>query len=265
MSRDITVLTGYNGFIGKNFLRKIGECETVEQETCWHWLESFKDWHRVKQVIHQGAISSTVCTDVELIHQCNTRFTILLFELCAKHDVPVIKYASSASVYGMQDKTINPLNFYAISKVQVDYWVQQNIHRFPVIQGFRYFNVFGDGEEHKGDQSSPVSKFRKQIAERGYLELFENSHLYERDFVCVDDVVDLVLQNDKPSGIYDLGTSKTQSFQTVAESVVRRFGGEIRYIPFPEQLLGKYQTHTCAEPIWGSHQFKTIDEYLAGC
>ena len=49
----------------------------------------------------------------------------------------------------------NPLNYYAISKLQIDYWVQDNIDEFSLIQGFRYFNVYGDGEGDKGDQAKP--------------------------------------------------------------------------------------------------------------
>ena len=36
-----------------------------------------------------------------------------------------------------------------ISKLTVDYWVQDHIKEFKHIQGFRYFNVYGEGEEEK--------------------------------------------------------------------------------------------------------------------
>ena len=124
--------------------------------------------------------------------------------------------------------------------------------------------MYGDGEEHKGNQASPVSKFAKEIEETGKLKLFEGSQDFLRDFICVDDIVDVVLNNNKDSGIYDLGTSAPVSFQYVAECCIKKYGGDIEYIPFPDHLVGKYQTYTCAKKEWSNHKFKTIKEYLLG-
>ena len=107
-----------------------------------------------------------------------------------------------------------------------------------------------------------VSKFTKQVKDTGALKLFEGSDKFLRDFVCVDDVVDIVLNNDKPSGIYDLGTSNPISFQEVGELVAEKYSGIIKYIPFPEHLKGKYQTYTCAKKEWGDYKFTTVEEYL---
>ena len=148
------------------------------------------------------------------------------------------------------------------SKATVDYWVLDNMDKFEQIQGFRYFNVYGEGEEHKGDQASPISKFTKQARENDIIKIFEDSEYAFRDFVCVDDVVDIVLNNNKPSGIYDLGTSNPVSFQHVAECVAKKCGGEIEYIPFPDHLKGKYQAYTCAKEEWGDYKFITVEDYL---
>ena len=258
----LTIVTGSSGFIGGHFARRLLSVIPVEQEGCWEWLESFDRWGEVGLIIHQGAISSTIERDIGLIHRYNVAFTLALFERAIEHGIPV-QYASSASVYGNLQGVVNPLNFYAISKLQIDYWVQDNMHRFSRIQGFRYFNVYGDGEDHKGDQSSPVSKFRRQIQERGYLSLFEGSDQFLRDFVLVDNVVDLVLDNPLPSGIYDLGTSQPVSFAHVAQCVASRFGGNIREVPFPDHLKGRYQDYTCARSSWGNYKFQTIEEYLS--
>ena len=258
------ILTGYEGFIGKAFERTldIENLYRIGQGGADLFLEQYEDWDKVDLIIHQGAISSTVETDLNKIHKYNVDFSIKLFEKAIEHQIPV-KYASSASVYGSTQGNINPLNYYAISKVQVDYWVLDNIDKFSHIQGFRYFNVYGDGEEKKGDQASPVSKFTKQIKESGKLKLFEGSDKFLRDFVCVNDIVNIVLTNDKPSGIYDLGTSNPTSFQHVAECVANKYDGEIEYIPFPDHLKGKYQDYTCAEKEWGSYAFTTVEDYLA--
>lgn len=255
------ILTGSKGFIGRNFLKNLNDVIEIDQNNCWTFLQDFVDWDNVEMIIHQGAISSTIERDINKIHSWNVDYTLLLFELAIQHGIPV-RYASSASVYGNQQGIFNPLNYYAISKLQIDYWVMDNIDKFSSIQGFRYFNVYGDGESDKGDQASPVSKFTKQIKETGKLKLFEGSDKFLRDFICVNDVVDIVLNNDKPSGVYDLGTSNPVSFQHVAECVSKKYNGQIEYIPFPDHLRGKYQDYTCAKKEWNNYQFMTIEDYL---
>ena len=267
MKKDMIILTGDEGFIGKKFLEKLSGKNVikVEKRNSWHF-RSFNEWDKVELILHQGAISDTTCTNLKAINHFNVEFSEWIFEQAIKYKIPV-KYASSASVYGHLNKEnlINPLNYYAISKVIMDYWVLDNMDRFELVQGFRYFNVYGDGEEHKEDQASPVSKFTKQIKETGVLKLFKGSDRYLRDFVCVDDVVNLVLENDKEeSGFYDLGTSNPVSFAQVAQWVVDKYGGEIEEVPFPDHLKGKYQEYTCAKKEWGDYKFKTIPEYLEG-
>ena len=261
------ILTGSKGFIGKKFLnilQKQGkEVVEVEKNDSWHWRKTFYNWKEVECIIHQGAMSSTTNTNLKQIFTFNIEFSEWLFEQAAKYEIPV-KYASSASVYGNEQGIINPLNYYALSKVTTDYWVQDNMDRFPLIQGFRYFNVYGDGEDNKGNQASPISKFAKEIEETGKLKLFKGSEKFLRDFICVDDIVKVVLDNKKGSGIYDLGTSNPVSFDHVAQCCIKKYGGEIEYIPFHDHLKGKYQTYTCAKREWGNRKFKTVKEYLLG-
>lgn len=255
------LLTGSDGFIGRAFRKRIDDALSFDIEDCFDFLYDFKDWDNIETIIHQGAISSTIEKDVEKLYRYNVLYSIMLFQKAVDFGIPV-KYASSAAIYGNQTSA-NPLNQYALSKLQVDYWVNDNIDKFSLIQGFRYFNVYGDGEESKGDQASPVSKFAKQIVESGRLRLFKGSSEFYRDFVCVDDVVNIVLNNDMGSGIFDLGTSSPVSFQHVADSVIRKFGGEIEYIDFPERLNGKYQLYTCAKKEWPNYKFMTVEEYLS--
>ena len=256
------ILTGANGFIGKNFKSKLDNVVELDQHNCWQFLREFEEWDKVSLILHQGAISSTIETDINKIHKWNVDYTLLLFEFAIKYGIPV-KYASSASVYGNLQGIFNPLNYYAISKLQIDYFVLNNVDKFKSIQGFRYFNVYGWGEDHKGDQSSPVSKFTKQLQDTGSLNLFEGSDKFLRDFIWVGDLVEVVLNNNRSSGIYDLGTSNPVSFQHVAECVVNKYGGNINYVSFPQHLVGKYQNYTCAKFEWTEYQFKTVKEFLS--
>ena len=256
------IVTGSKGFIGQNFLKalKDKEIKEVEKNDSWHFRQSFKDWNKVELILHQGAISHTTSTNLKALQHFNVEFSQWILQQAIKYQIP-IKYASSASVYGHTLTDMNPLNYYAISKLTVDYWIQDHINEFSFIQAFRYFNVYGEGEENKGDQASPISKFTKQVKEDGKIKLFEGSDKFLRDFIFVDDVVDIVLNNDKPSGFYDLGTSNPTSFQEVGELVAKKYNGTIECIPFPEYLKDKYQKYTCAKKEW-DYKFTTVKEYL---
>jgi len=255
------ILTGSSGFIGQNFLKQLQEpVIKVEKNDAFKFLSSFDKWNEVSLILHQGAISSTTERNISTLHHHNVAFTLQLFNYAIQYQIPV-KFASSASVYGNTNNQINPLNYYAITKLQIDYFIQDNLDKFSSIQSFRYFNVYGPHEDHKEDQASPISKFTKQVKETGKLKLFEGSDKFLRDFVCVDDIVNIVLNNEAPSGIYDLGTGKPISFQEVAELVVQKEGGEIEYIPFPEHLQGKYQTYTCANNQF-DYEFMSVADYL---
>lgn len=178
-----------------------------------------------------------------------------------KHSIP-IKYASSASIYGNCFPSYNPINLYALSKLQVDMWVENNINRFIHIQGFRYFNVFGDGEENKGAQASPISKFRSEAKESSKIRVFKGSEDFRRDFIWVEDIVNIVLGNARGSGIYDLGSCNSMSFKEIASLISRKFGGEIVEIEFPLGLKEQYQLVTKSEDSWENYKFKTVKEFL---
>ena len=49
------------------------------------------------------------------------------------------------------------------------------------------------------------------------------------------------------SGIFNVGTGLSQSFNDVANAVIKwNKKGKIEYIPFPEELIGSYQSYTQA-------------------
>ena len=157
------LLTGHKGFIGTNFhkfLPKESEILLVEKEDSFQFLKEFQKWNTITLVIHQGAISNTLETNEKQINSYNYEFTIELFKKFINSST-VIKYASSASVYGNSKNGYDPLNLYSKSKLDIDNWVIENIDYFNQIQGFRYFNVYGENEysKIKLNQSSPISKF----------------------------------------------------------------------------------------------------------
>ena len=257
------LVTGSKGFIGKRLIKTLDwDVLPLDFNNHMEIFDSDFPWRSIKQIYHLGAISSTTETNIERIYNLNIKYSISLFEYAIEHQIPVT-YASSASVYGNSSSyKINPLNYYALSKATIDYWVQDNIDRFSNIVGCRFFNVYGDGEEHKGSQASPIHQFTKQAKENGVIKVFEGSEEFVRDFVYVDDAV-ICMSMKNESGIYDVGTSNPVSFSYVADLVSRKYDVPIETIPFPNNLLGKYQHYTCARKHY-NHKFVSLKQYMDG-
>lgn len=242
------LITGYKGFIGSNamaYFTKLGhECIGYE------WGDGEVDVSKVDWVMHFGAISDTTYTNVEQLLLQNYTFTKTLLNECDWYKVP-IQIASSASVYGIHNKTFKetdypaPRNYYSFSKYLVEEY--SNTMFNSLVQVFRYFNVYGDGEDHKGDQASPYHKFTKQAID-GEIVIFENSDRYKRDFIHVNDILDyhhkFMKIND--SGLWNLGSGRAVSFEKVARNIASDYNTSIRYVPMPENLKASYQEYTCA-------------------
>ena len=246
------LVTGHNGFIGKNIVPSLeADGHTV---SLFEWGDEFPDLYacNIEQVIHLGAISSTTEKNVEKIMTQNYQFSVELLRLCETLGIN-FQYSSSASVYGLnksftETSPVDPRTPYAWSKYMFERYVQSKTWDIKV-QGFRYFNVHGPHEEHKGTQASPHHQFTKQAKETGIIKVFENSNNYFRDFVPVLNVVNahkLFLTVDD-SGLWNVGTGTATSFQQVANDISNEFEATITYIPMPDNLKHSYQTYTCAD------------------
>ncbi len=237
------------------------------------------DRGEVQAVLHQGACSDTMEHDGRYMMDNNYRYTARLFRYCQDHEIPLV-YASSASVYGANTRFLEepscelPLNVYGYSKLAFDQHFRQRAQdaglAAPCV-GLRYFNVYGPREQHKGRMASVAFHFFNQYREQGRIKLFEGCDGYgdgdqRRDFVSVEDVVRVnlwFLEHPEISGIFNLGTGRSQTFNDMAVATInaiRATRGEdeltleemraakmIEYIPFPEALRGKYQSYTEAD------------------
>jgi ADP-L-glycero-D-manno-heptose 6-epimerase len=252
------LITGYKGFIGQNMVKALADHEL----SLYEWGEPAYDLADLDMVIHLGAISDTRCQDWAALKQQNVDFTTTLMERCQKHGIP-LQIASSASVYGLNNTTfkesdpVDPANMYAWSKVLVEQYFHEITPTAPV-QLFRYFNVYGPHEDHKGDQASPFHKFREQ-AKIGTIKIFEGSADFKRDFVPVQTVIDVhkAFFNVPQSGIWNVGTGIARSFLSVAEEV----GGPIVAVPMPSDLKLTYQRYTQAD-LGELH--KALENIVAG-
>lgn len=232
---------------------------------------------KIEAIFHQGACSDTTERDGRYMLDNNYRVSLELLDYAQAQKIPLI-YASSAAVYGAGPDYVEdpqyekPLNVYGYSKLLFDQIVRRRLDDLtaPVV-GLRYFNVYGPQEQHKGRMASVAFHNMQQYQSEGHVRLFGGWQGYadgqqQRDFIAVQDVVAVNLHffdNPQVSGIFNCGTGRAQPFNDIARTVVntmRVLAGQhaleldelvaqqyLRYIPFPDDLKGRYQSHTEAD------------------
>ena len=279
-ARGITDIVAVDNLTKADKFRNLVDCEIaeyVDKKDFLDVVESGELGGDVAAVFHQGACSDTMETDGRYMMENNYRYSLSLLEWCQEEAVPFI-YASSASVYGdgkifKENRECEaPLNVYGYSKFLFDQAVRPRLDEASAqIVGFRYFNVYGPRENHKGRMASVAYHFYNQYRANKKIMLFEGTDGYahgeqRRDFVSVEDVVNVnlhFLDHPEASGIFNLGTGRSQTFNdvavaslnaclaldgrpalTLAEMKSQRL---IEYIPFPDALKGKYQSFTQAD------------------
>jgi len=242
------------------------------------------DFGKVQAVFHEGACSATTEWDGQFIMRNNFEYSKELLQWCQNTGAHFF-YASSASVYGLGENGFRetracekPINMYAYSKFQLDQYVRRLEGQLKhQVVGFRYFNVYGPREAHKGAMSSTPFHFNNQILANGVARLFAGTEGYadgeqKRDFVFVDDCVAVnlwFLDHPDKSGLFNLGTGPAQTFNDVANAVLKWHQyGQIEYIPFPEHLTGAYLSYTQADisalrPIRYDAPFHSVEEGVA--
>jgi ADP-L-glycero-D-manno-heptose 6-epimerase len=236
-----------------------------------------REFGRVDVVLHQGACSDTMEQNGRLMLDSNYRCSRNLLDACQAQGTRLL-YASSAAIYGgsstFRERTEfeRPLNVYGYSKLLFDNVVRSRLGGMALqVAGFRYFNVYGPREQHKGRMASVAFHNYGQFRDTGSVRLFGAYGGYgageqQRDFVHVDDVVAVnlwFLERPDRSGVFNLGTGRAQTFNEVACATVnacRALRGEgalpleqlvarklVQYVDFPAALIGRYQCHTQAD------------------
>lgn len=235
---------------------------------------------RVEAVFHEGACSSTTEWDGRYMMRNNYAYSKALLHWCLARKAAYI-YASSASVYGAGRvfKEVReheePLNMYGYSKFLFDQYVRRILpNARSQIVGFRYFNVYGPREQHKGNMASVAFHLNRQVQDTGKVKLFEGCDGYgngeqRRDFIYVGDAVDVnlwFLDHPDQSGIFNVGTGRSQPFNDIARAVIAWHGrGELEYVPFPDHLRGRYQSFTEADisalrAVGYDKPFRTVEQ-----
>lgn len=301
------IVTGGAGFIGSNIVKElnnrgrddiivvdnlkngvkfknIADCEIADymsKEDFIDHINANKPFsNKIDAFFHEGACSSTTEWDGKFIMENNYEYSKSILHYCLQHQISYL-YASSASVYGggsvfkEQREYEEPLNMYGYSKFLFDQYVRRILPTAKSqIVGFRYFNVYGPREQHKGSMSSVAFHVNNQLHESDSAKLFEGCDGYgngdqRRDFVYVGDTVAVNLwfmDHPEQSGIFNLGTGRSQPFKDVAHAVIDwHKKGKVEYIPFPEHLKGRYQSFTEADisalrAAGYKAPFKTVEE-----
>lgn len=245
--------------------KNIVDCKILDYQDKEDFLTHIKNEipfsEKIEVIFHQGACSNTTEWNGAYMMRNNYEYSKILFHYCLEEHIPFI-YASSAAIYGNsknfseEPKNEKPLNIYGYSKLLFDQYVRRFLPNLKSqVVGLRYFNVYGPHEEHKGKMASVILHSNEQILQNNKIQLFAGCDGYNngeqlRDFVFVEDVVNVNLwfwQKQGLSGIYNVGTGKAESFNTMAHALLAWHKcGEIEYIPFPEKLRGHYQSFTQA-------------------
>lgn len=290
------VVTGAAGFIGSNIIaglnaRGISNIIAVDELTQGDKFRNLADlqiadyvdaddfylnfaeglYGKVDAIFHEGACSDTMEHNGKYMMDNNYEVTKQLFAACQAQGTRLL-YASSAATYGGSDtfkespEFEKPLNVYGYSKLLFDQYTRRALgqrlqNATTQVVGFRYFNVYGPREQHKGRMASVAFHQFHQFHKEGKVKLFGEYGGYGpgaqmRDFVSVDDVVAVnlwFLDHPQQSGIFNLGTGRAQPFNDVAHAVISSLQPQataqaaIEYIPFPDALRGKYQSYTQAD------------------
>jgi ADP-L-glycero-D-manno-heptose 6-epimerase len=245
----------------KNFFnKKYSKC--IERSEFLTWFETNpKD---VSFIYHIGARTDTTEFNVDIFNELNLNYTKSIWKTCASNKIPLV-YASSAATYGLgefgYDDTekniplLKPLNPYGDSKNDFDKWAILQNETPPKWIGFKFFNVYGPNEFHKGRMASVIFHSYNQIKEKGFVKLFR-SHNPKftdggqlRDFVYVKDLVEVLYYsytNSLKSGIYNLGSGKARTFLDLATSTFNALNKpvNIEFIDTPIDIRDKYQYFT---------------------
>ena len=285
------ILTGGAGFIGSCFLWKLNSegiddvvvVDHLGEKDKWNNLlgKRFKDYiqkdsflklaeenklGKVSHVIHMGACSSTTETDSNFLYENNYEYSRKLALFCFKNNVPFM-YASSGATYGNGEfgyddadattYSLKPLNAYGFSKQLFDLWLLNN-KLVSKATGFKFFNVFGPNEYHKGDMRSVICKKFDDVRNGLPMKLFKSYRKdimdgeQKRDFVYIKDTVEVMwyfFKNPKKTGIFNLGTGVARSWNDVAKAMFKSLAKEpkIEYYEMPDNIRPKYQYFTEAK------------------
>jgi ADP-L-glycero-D-manno-heptose 6-epimerase len=230
-------------------------------------------------LVHLGATCSTRAVETPALWRNNVEFSIALINFYEKH-CPVL-FASTAAIYGgtfgTADKyhefmQIDPMRLspYAWTKYAVEQAVAKPARNY--VLALRFFNVYGEHEEHKGNMISFPGMVWRRLEETSEVVVYDSSNLFPdqpnaRDFVHVEDCCSLMLNllrteglmsrvmplTDARFAVLNVGTGEAVPLETVAQTVAAEYSSrterEVNVIKsfMPSTWRDTYQPYTCAD------------------
>ncbi|GHT39101.1 ADP-L-glycero-D-manno-heptose-6-epimerase [Endomicrobiia bacterium] len=249
----------WKNLIGKNYY------DYIQKNDFFNTVIS-RQAQKPQAIVHLGACSSTALSDADYYIKNNYEYSKVLALWAFELRVPFV-YASSAATYGNGElgydddiskiRNLSPLNMYGFSKHMFDLWLLNNNYTDRAT-GVKFFNVFGPNEYHKGDMCSMICKNFDDVLDKGIIKLFKSYNTnypdgaQRRDFVYIKDVVNVLwflLKNPSKTGIFNLGTGKSRTWNDIAKSMFIVAGKKVNmeYIDMPDSLKSKYQYFTEAK------------------
>jgi len=219
-------------------------------------LKKLETEYNFDYIFHEAAISDTTALEQDLMIKTNLNAYNDLLDMAIVHGASMI-YASSAATYGNAPSPQSvgcedPANVYGFSKLSMDYLSREYAKKREVIQkninivGLRYFNVYGPREYFKNTTASMVLQFGHQLLAGKNPRLFEGSDKILRDFIYIEDIIQANIKAMQPgiSGVFNVGTGKARSFQSIVDILQRELGTNATYEYIPNPYIGSYQFHT---------------------
>ena len=145
-----------------------------------------------------------------------------IVEQCRRCKIEKLIYASSSSIYGLNekipfsvnDKTDYPVSLYGATKKSNELVAHAYSHLYGLKTiGLRFFTVYGPW----GRPDMAYFSFTKKIIEGRKIEVFNHGNM-QRDFTYIDDIVDGIrnsIEKDFNFEIFNLGNSKSENLMTM--------------------------------------------------
>jgi ADP-L-glycero-D-manno-heptose 6-epimerase len=284
---DPILVTGAAGFIGTRFVESCHLAGTpvisvdhrthfdtrpehtatsygliVDRDALFDWLAAERP--PLAGIVHLGACTDTTETDEAYLTRVNVDYSKALWRYATEARLPFV-YASSAATYGDgalgydDDEALTarlvPLNAYGRSKLTFDAWALAQTETPPAWSGWKFFNVYGYGERHKGQMASVVLHAYDQLRRGEPISLFRSHREgiadghQARDFVDVADVIAVLrfaLETPVARGIFNLGTGTARTYLDLARAVCFSLGSaeHIAFVDTPLAIRDKYQYFT---------------------
>jgi len=247
-------ITGGKGFIGSNLVEEFkkdpkNKVVVYNKDVC----QKIRMKNNFDIIFHLAANTDTrYPSDVEM-YRSNILGFLNVLDFALKGKSKLI-YASTAAMYGSYKKTA-----YAESKIIGDEIARHFFNKLPLV-GLRFFNVFGPYERKKGKMASMITQWALQIKKNKRPVAFGKENA-KRDHVYVKDVVRaLKIAIKKKNGIYDVGTGRTVTFDTVLENVQKALGTNLKPIYIKNPYKGAYQKYTKAKLNWGFKPIYSLEQ-----